>query len=646
MDSHNLSTVLHRPGDRSHRRSWRTLLVGKPLPTEAAPHQTIGKFIGLAVFASDALSSSAYATQEILHILAAAGTAAMANVLPISCAIVVLLAIVALSYEQTIHAYPNGGGSYIVARDNLGWTPAKFAGAALWTDYILTVAVSISSGVAQLTYQFPALQKDRAYIAMALVLVITVVNLRGVKESGAAFAIPTYFFIGMMLSMIAVGAYRYLTGTLPMVVNPPKLEHQGALLAVNGFLLLHAFSSGTAALTGIEAISDGIQAFNQPRSRNAGITLIWMAAILSTLFLSISFFAHKVGAVPSELETVISQVARTIYGDGVLYAMVIWSTTVILVMAANTSFADFPRLSAFLAADGFLPRQLAFRGSRLVYSRGIVTLALLACLLIYAFDASVSALIPLYAIGVFLGFTVSQAGMANRWIKAGRLQPGETVQERGSVLKHEPRWRGKMLINGFGSCLTFVVMCIFAVTKFSSGAWVVLVIIPALVYAFSSINAHYRDMARRLSLAGYCTQPRTRRHRVVAAVSGVHAGSLRALHYARSISSDVTAVHVSLDPDDAERVQRLWDTWGQGVRLLMLESPYRLLLDPLLKYVNDLLSYRQPDETVTIVVPTFVPAKTWHNLLHTQAAFILRMALVFKRGVVDRKSTRLNSSHT
>lgn len=629
-----MSTVLHRPGDHTHRRNWRTVLVGKPLPTDAAPHQTVGKFIGLAVFASDALSSSAYATQEILHILAAAGTSAMANVLPISMAIVVLLAIVSLSYEQTIHAYPNGGGSYIVARDNLGRLPSQIAGASLWTDYILTVAVSISSGVAQLTYAFPSLLEYRAYIAMGLVVLITMVNLRGVKESGAAFALPTYFFVAMMLLTIATGLYRYFTGSLPTVPNPPAIEHQGQMVSVGAFLLLHAFSSGTAALTGVEAISDGIQAFNQPRSRNAGITLIWMSSILAVLFLSISFFAYHIGAVPSEAETVISQIGRTIWGDSAAYTTLIWSTTVILIMAANTSFADFPRLSAFLAADGFLPRQLAFRGSRLVYSRGIVTLALLACLLIYAFDASVNRLIPLYAIGVFLGFTLSQAGMAKRWIKAGRLKAGETVQERGSVLAHEPKWRSKMLINGFGSCLTLVVMCIFAITKFTTGAWVVLVIIPLLVLVFSAINAHYRDIARRLSLASYTAQPRTRRHRVIVAVSGVHAGSLQALHYARSITSDVTAVHVSLDPEDAHRVTQLWDTWGQGVRLVMLESPYRLLLDPLLKYINELLVYRQPDETVTIVVPQFVPAKTWHNLLHTQAALFLRMALMFKRGVV------------
>ncbi|MBU0494613.1 MAG: APC family permease [Chloroflexi bacterium] len=634
IEKENGATILHRATEYQPPRSWRTWLIGRPLPTADAPHQTIGKAVGLAVFASDALSSTAYATQEILIILAAAGTMAFGYVFPISVAIVVLLAIVAISYEQTIHAYPGGGGAYIVARDNLGELPAQTAGAALLTDYILTVAVSVSSGVAQLTSAFPELFAYRVPIAVVLVLFVMLINLRGVKESGAIFAIPTYFFMGMMFLTVGVGLFRHVTGTLGTVVGPPPLE-VAAAQAITPFLILHAFSSGTAALTGVEAISNGIPAFKEPRSRNAGITLIWMAAILGSLFLGISLLAGPIGAVPSEAETVISQLARTVYGDqGLLYLGVIAATTVILIMAANTSFADFPRLSALLAGDGFLPRQLAYRGSRLVYSRGIMALALIACVLIVAFGASVTALIPLYAIGVFLSFTLSQAGMARRWWKIGHLSPGQQVQERGSVLRREARWQLKMVINGLGSACTLVVMLVFAGTKFVDGAWIVLLLMPILVAIFSYIHHHYQRLARQLSLDDYGAPPRLARHRVILPIGGVHRGTLAALQYARSLSDDVTAVHVALDAAEAERIQRKWETWGEGVRLVVLDSPYRLMLEPLLEYIEEVAAHRQPNETMTIVVPQFVPGRWWNSLLHTQTATWLRLALLFKPGIV------------
>jgi amino acid transporter len=615
-------------------RSWRTWLIGRPLPTADAPHQTIGKAIGLAVFASDALSSTAYATQEILIILAAAGTVAFGYAFPIALAIVALLAIVTLSYEQTIHAYPGGGGAYIVSRDNLGELPAQTAGAALLTDYILTVAVSVSSGVAQITSAYPSLFPYRVPLAVGLVLLIMVINLRGVKESGAIFAVPTFFFIGTMFLTVGVGLFQYLSGTLGTVVNPPPLEIAAAQ-AITPFLVLHAFSSGTAALTGVEAISNGITAFREPRSRNAGVTLIWMAIILGTLFVGITFLINHIGAIPAEQETVISQLARTAYaGRGLLYLATIVATTVILIMAANTSFADFPRLSALLAVDSFLPRQFTFRGSRLVYSWGIVALALVASLLIVLFRASVTALIPLYAIGVFLSFTLSQAGMAHRWWKIGHLAADQEVRERGSTLRYESGWPLKMLINGFGSFCTAIVMLVFAITKFRDGAWIVLLLMPALVAGFSVMHRHYRNLAAHLSLEYYGAPARTARQRVILPVSGVHRGTLAALHYARSLSDDVTAVHVSTDPDEAERVQRKWELWGEGVRLVLLDSPYRLLLEPLLAYIEEIAAQRQPNETITIVVPQFVPRRWWHNLLHTQTAFWLRLALLFKPDIV------------
>jgi amino acid transporter len=627
--------IMRRTAEYSPPRAWRTWLIGRPLPTADAPHQTIGKAIGLAVFSSDALSSTAYATQEILVILAAAGTAAFAFAFPISLAIAALLAIVTVSYEQTIHAYPGGGGAYIVARDNLGELPAQTAGAALLTDYILTVAVSVSSGVAQVVSAFPSLFPYRVHLSVGLVLFITVINLRGVKESGATFATPTYFFLLMMVLTVGVAFLRYLKGTLGSVVAPPPLEMIHAAQPISLFLILRAFSSGTTALTGVEAISNGITAFKEPRSRNAGITLIWMSAILGTFFLGITFLAGKIGALPSEQETVISQLARTAYsGSGLLYLLTIVSTTLILTMGANTSFADFPRLSAILGTDGFLPRQMTFRGSRLVFSRGIIALACIASSLIVVFHASVTGLIPLYAIGVFLSFTLSQAGMAHRWWKAGHLQPGQEVVERGSTLRYQPGWRHKMMINGFGSICTAVVVLVFAITKFHDGAWIVLVLMPLLVAMFSYIHHHYRDLASRLSLENYGTPPAISRNRVILPISGVHRGTLAALHYARSLSQDVTAVHVSMDPAEAEKVRRKWEEWGDGVRLVILDSSYRLLLEPLLKYIGEIAAQRQPNEIITIMVPQFVPRQWWNNLLHTHAATLLRLALLFKRGIV------------
>jgi len=630
----NGTTVVRRTTDYQPPRSWRTWLIGRPLPTADAPHQTIGKLVGLAVFASDALSSTAYATQEILFILAFAGLGALDHAFPISMAIVVLLAIVTLSYEQVIHAYPNGGGAYIVARDNLGELAALVAGAALLTDYILTVAVSVSSGVAQLTSAYPAIFPYRVLISVTLVLFVMVINLRGVRESGAAFAIPSYFFLGMMALTVGVGFVRYLSGTLGAVVDPPPLEVTAAQ-AITPFLLLRAFSSGTAALTGVEAISNGITAFREPRSRNAGITLLWMGGILGVLFLGITFLAHPIGAIPSEAETVISQLARTVFGgQGALYLGAIAATTLILIMATNTSFAGFPRLSALLGEDGFLPRQLAFRGSRLVYSRGIQALALIASLLIVLFQASVTALIPLYAIGVFLSFSLAQAGMARRWWKSGHLAPGQEIPSQGRALRYEPRWKLKMGANGFGAVCTSVVMVVFAVTKFRDGAWIVLLLMPCLVGVFAYIHRHYRTLAADLSLEDFGPPPPITRHRVILPVSGVHRGTLAALRYARNLSDDVTAVHISLDPDEAERIQHKWELWGDGVRLVILDSPYRLLLEPLLGYIQEIADQRQPNETITIVVPQFVPKHWWNNLLHTQAALMLRLALLFKPGIV------------
>jgi amino acid transporter len=515
------------------------------------------------------------------------------------------------------------------------------AAAALLTDYILTVSVSISSGVAQIVSAYPPLFDYRVPIAVLFVIFIMVVNLRGVRESGAAFAFPSYFFIGIMLLMIGTGLIRLFTGSLGTVIDPPEIEHFGEAVAiVTPFLLLHAFSSGTTALTGVEAISNGITAFKEPRSRNAGITLIWMAVILGALFMGISYLTRAIQAVPSEAETVISQLARTVFnGQGVLYLCVIIGTTVILILAANTAFAGFPRLSAMLAEDGFMPRQLAYRGSRLVYSYGIVFLAGAASLLIIVFQASVTRLIPLYAIGVFLSFTLAQAGMARRWWRAGKLAPADPNVEVKSAgrhtLQYEKGWRVKMLSNGFGALCTAIVMLVFAVTKFRDGAWVVLILTPILMSIFLWIHRHYATVASSLSLERYGEPPPYNvRHRVLVPISNVHQGTLAALRYARMLSDDITAIHISMEPGDTEKVRKKWETWGRGTRLVIVDSPYRLFVEPLLGYIDEILKSRQSNETITIVVPHFVPSKKVHNALHMQTAEILRKELLSTPGVV------------
>jgi len=627
---------IHRNTGAKPPHSLSHWFIGRPLSTADAPHQTIGKAVGLAVFASDALSSTAYATQEILGVIAAAGTIAYGYLFPISLAIITLLAIVTVSYEQTIHAYPGGGGAYIVARDNLGELPAQTAGAALLTDYILTVSVSVSSGVAQIVSAYPDLFPYRVLIAVIAVFFIMLINLRGVKESGAAFAIPTYFFVVVMVFTVGFGIFRYITGSLGMVIDPPHFEVTHIITVITPFILLHAFANGTTALTGVEAISNGITAFKEPRSKNAGITLIWMSLILGALFLGLSFLTGKVHAVFSEEETVISQLARTIYdGRGIPYLMLIAGTTIILILAANTAFADFPRLGALHAGDGFLPRQLTFRGSRLVYSNGIVTLAIIASLLIILFKASVTRLIPLYAIGVFLSFTLSQAGMARRWWRVGHLKPSEEIVDPGSTLKYESGWKYKMVINGFGTVCTAIVMIVFAATKFREGAWIILILVPLLVAIFFTIHHHYKDLASHLSLNKFGGLPaRQTRHRVIMPVSSIQQGTMEALRYAKLLSDDVTAVHVSIDPAETEKVQRKWKTWGEGTRLIILDSPFRLFIEPLLEYIKEIIDNRQPNETITVVVPQFIPSKRWHYALHMRTAEFLRRELLSKPGVV------------
>jgi amino acid transporter len=624
---------LNRVAGHSHKRSWRSWLIGRAIPTADAPHQRIGKAVGLAVFGADALSSIAYAPQETLVILAAAGAQAFRYAFPISLIITVLLAIVTISYQQTIHAYPNGGGAYTVVKENLGITPALVAGAALLTDYTLLAAVATSSGVAQIVSAFPALFPYRVWLSVGLLGLIAIANLRGVKESGNTFAAPTYFFLVMTVVTVVVGFIRYLAGTLGGVISPPPIEafHTEPLTL---FLLLRAFSNGTTALTGVECISNGVTAFKEPRAHNAALTMVWMSTLLGVLFVGITYLLGVIGAVPSESETVISQLARTTFGNrGLLYLGTITATTIILVLATNTAFADFPRLSAIIAEDGYMPRQLAYRGSRLVFSRGIMSLTAIASFLIIIFNASVTALIPLWAVGVFLSFTLSQAGMARHWWY-NRRPAGDQLTEKEKLHPYDPGWRWKLAINGLGSVTTAIVTLIFAITKFVDGAWIIVLLLPTVVFSFYSIHRHYASLARDLSLENYGESPPSKRHRVIMPVSAIHQGTLEALEYALSLSRDVTAVHISIDAEQTEKLRHKWSWWGKGARLVVIDSPYRTFLEPFLEYVSELCAILQPNERLTIVVPQFIPKHWWHNALHTQTAFWLRFMLLNKKGII------------
>lgn len=604
------------------------ILIGKPLATKDLPHQAISKPVGLAVFASDALSSTAYATQEMLIILALAGSSAaiFGLSIPLAIAIAILLTIVTISYRQTIFAYPNGGGAYIVARDNLGELPAQIAGAALLTDYILTVAVSISAGVEQITSGFQGLIPYRVEIAIAVIILMTVVNLRGVKESGTIFAIPTYFFLGMMFLTLGIGFARYFLGSLGVVsgVEPIHYEHMETL---GWFLILRAFSSGCTALTGIEAISNGITAFKQPRSKNAAITLVWMSSILITLFLGITFLAHQVEAQPSHVETVISQMGRTIYGDGnIAYFLLLAGTALILLMAANTSYADFPRLAALAAGDGFLPRQLTYRGSRLVFAWGILLLAIAASLLVIVSGATTTYLIPLYAVGVFLSFTISQTGMVIHMLRVGKIKPGEKVQGLETVLEYDPRWRAKMIVSAVGAVCTFVVLMIFAITKFTSGAWFVVVLIPTLVFLFFRIHTHYKQVAYNLSLQGARPDIEKRPVRTIILVDDVHAETVRMVNFAKSLDHPWQAVHIGVNPDKSELVCKKWEERiGEG-KLVVIPSPYRLLAEPIKEHIEKIQS-ETPGCFVHVIMGHLVMDTYWEQALHQNSAFIFNLAL-------------------
>jgi amino acid transporter len=596
----------------------KRLLVGSPIPTHLAHHERFSRVTGLAVLSSDPLSSVAYATEEILRVLTIGGVAALSFVTPIGAVIATMLAVVAFSYRQTIHAYPSGGGAYVVAKDNLGRLPSLIAAASLLIDYVLTVSVSIAAGVAAITSAVPEWHLSRVELSLVFVVILTIGNLRGVRESGRLFAAPTYFFIVSILGMLAIGAWRYLAGDLQPLAAPPSPMPlgSGGLAALSTFTLLTAFSNGCTAMTGVEAVSNGVPAFRPPESRNAASTLVTMAVISITMFMGITLLAHAYGIIPSESETVISQMARgTFGGRSLLYYAVQAATMLILVLAANTAYADFPRLASIVARDRFLPRQFMNQGDRLAFSNGIVILSVLAAVLLVAFAGDTHALIPLYMIGVFVSFTLSQAGMVIHWRR---------LRSSG--------WRTSATINGIGAVVTAIVLVIVAATKAFEGAWIVLVMIPGLVMVFELTRRHYDQVAEELGLHGWNrTDPG--HHVAIVPVGGIQRAVVRALQYARGLSADVRAVYVDIDPSATQVIRDQWEIWGQGVPLVILPSPYRSLMEPLLDYVDQVRG-ENPAGYVTVILPEFVPKRLWHHLLHNQHALLIKGALLFKPNVV------------
>jgi amino acid transporter len=592
-------------------------VIGAPLTTASAAHERLTKVKALAVLSSDALSSVAYATEEILRVLVLAGFGALSLSLPIGAAIVVLLLIVGVSYRQTIKAYPHGGGSYIVAKDNLGELPALTAAATLLFGYILTVAVSISAGVAALVSAIPELRGHLVLLGVCFIVLVMVVNLRGIRESGSIFSIPTYLFLIGLFAMLAVGLIRNAAEGFAVHDPPTDVDVGRTTGAVGLLLILRAFSSGCAALTGVEAISDGVPAFQPPEWTNARTTLTWMISILAVTFTGITVLAHQYGAVPinpddAHYQTVISQIARqALGGENIAYYYVQFATLAILILAANTAYSDFPRLASFLARDGYVPRQFGYRGDRLAFSTGIITLSVLSGLLLTAFGGKTERLIPLYAFGVFSAFTLSESGMVVRWWR-----------------HREPKWQRGFAINLAGATATGLVAVVFGLSNFTRGAWIVIVLVPVLILGFRSVHRHYTRVSRELAEDTPLETPHVS-HTIVVPISAINRVAKQTLLYAQSISDNVTAVHIALDEAGITQTREAWKKLETDIPLIIIESPYRALVGPLLSYL-DAIEKQRPHDIVTVVLPEFVARHWWEHLLHNQSALRLKAALLFR----------------
>ena len=620
-------TVLQRTGWTGALRRLRTWLIGAPISSEREEHERLTKVKALAIFSSDNISSSAYATEEMMRILVLAGIGAISLTMPLTLTIVAVLAIVATSYWQTIRAYPNGASSYLVSTDNLGALAGLVAGAALLIDYTLTVAVSVSAAVAAITSVIPELFGERVLLGVGIVAVLMLGNLRGVRESGTIFMTPTYLYIGAIGSMLVIGLVRLVSGDLPDFTPPAEWLTGGAdgeghgvgIEALGILLVLRAFSSGAAALTGVEAISDGVPAFKPPEWRNARITLVWATILFASLFLGISFLASSTGIIPdpTEEQTVLSILARMVIGEGAFFIVIQVATMLVLALAANTAFADFPRLSSFLARDGYMPRQFAFRGERLAFTTGIVALSLLAAMLIVVFGASVTALIPLYTLGVFIAFTLSQSGMVVRWL--GRRESG---------------WRRGVAINGLGAVTTGIIALIVVESKFLSGAWMVVIAIPLFVLLLRAIRSHYRDHDAMLALERVPESGEiAARPIVIVPISRLDRPALQAIAFANSLDPGAVAVHVTSDPETVRVLRERWPDWARSTELVVVESPYRALVGPLLAYM-DALQRQAPERPIVVVLAEFITRHWWERPLHNQTALRLRLRLMRRRNTI------------
>jgi amino acid transporter len=600
--------------DESSFPSLKRFFLGKPIPSSLAHHERLSRVTGLAVLSSDALSSVAYATDFIVATLVVAGAAAIGYAIPISIVIASLLAVVAFSYRQTIHAYPTGGGAYIVAKENIGPTAGLVAAASLLVDYTLTVAVSISAGVLAITSAFPELDPHRVAICLVFLTLLTLGNLRGIRESGQIFAVPTYFFVASIALLLGAGLYRYLTGAIvPVHAALPPNAGQHPLTT---FLLLTAFANGCTAMTGVEAVSNGVPAFQPPEAKNASATLVLMATLAIGMFVGITVLAHLYQVVPNTAESGVSQLGRAIFGGpNILYYLLQAGTTLILVLAANTAYADFPRLASIVSRDRYLPRQFMNQGDRLAFSNGILVLSIFAAILIVVFRGDTQSLLPLYMIGVFVSFTLSQAGMVIHWRRT-----------------REAGWKTSAAINGFGAVVTGIVLIIVAVTKTLEGAWIVLLLIPIIVALFKATHRHYDHVASELTLKGYAPQPRLH-NTVLIPIGGLQRAVVEALRYAETLSDDVRAVYVDVNPVSTEQLRKDWAAWGGRVQLVVLPSPFRSLMEPLLEYIEQ-AEASQANNYVTVILPEFVPARWWQHVFHNQTSLLIKGALLFKPNIV------------